>query len=169
MFHFPDFRAGEKTFQLLTQVAGRAGRGNVKGTVILQTFDPEHPVIQAVSKQDYQAFYQEELETRRRSGYPPFVHLAHFLLEGEDENRTGRSAEALKDFLIAESSSEFVFLGPSPAPIEKIKDRHRWHFLVKSERFEDLIPIGEKAYFWHAREKLRKIRLIVDMDPVHLL
>ena len=169
MFHFPDFRAGEKTFQLLTQVAGRAGRGNVKGTVILQTFDPEHPVIQAVSKQDYQAFYQEELETRKRSEYPPFVHLAHFLLEGEDEGRTGRAAEALKNFLIAESSSEFVFLGPSPAPIEKIKDRHRWHFLVKSERFEDLIPIGEKAYFWHAREKLRKIRLIVDMDPVHLL
>ncbi len=169
MFHFPDFRAGEKTFQLLTQVAGRAGRGEAKGKVILQTFDPEHPVIEAVRKQDYLSFYREELETRRRSGYPPFVHIAHFLLEGEQEDKVGKQSEALKNFLSDEFAGDFVFLGPSPAPISKIKKRFRWHFLVKSHRFEDLLPIGEKAYSWHADQKERKIRLIVDVDPVHLL
>ena len=136
--NIPDFRAGERTFQLLTQVGGRAGRGDKEGEVIIQTYTPEHYSIQAAARQDYTAFYREELAFRRDMGYPPFSFLARLLVSGPVEEdvietahqvtgqvQLGAHTDALQD--------ELSILGPSPAPLSFVRNRYRWHTLLKGE------------------------------------
>ena len=134
--NIPDFRGGERTFQLLTQVGGRAGRGDKEGEVIIQTYTPEHYSIQAAARQDYVAFYHEELAFRRDLGYPPFSFLARLLITGPVEKDVIDTAHQVTQEveLVTHTQglqTEFTTLGPSPAPLSLVRSRYRWHVLLK--------------------------------------
>jgi primosomal protein N' (replication factor Y) len=133
--HLPDFRAAERTFQLLTQVAGRAGRDAAPGRVIVQTFDPGHYAIRPVLDHGYERFYAEELEHRRALGYPPFGRLIRVLITGPDESDTrsaSRELARLVEAIAADGSEpELEVLGPAPAPLARLRGRYRYQLLVK--------------------------------------
>jgi primosomal protein N' (replication factor Y) len=123
--HFPDFRSSERTFQLLTQVAGRAGRGEVFGEVVIQTFNPDHYSILRAKDQDYMGFYREEIEFRKALEYPPFSRFINFRLVGNNEKRTKGMAEEMgrigKSLLKKTHGKEIEILGPSTAPFAKMR------------------------------------------------
>jgi primosomal protein N' (replication factor Y) len=169
--NFPDFRAAERTFQLLTQVAGRAGRGELPGRVLVQTFDPENFAIKAALKHDCRAFWNRELAIREEVGYPPFTHLAMLRFEGEEETPASASAQKVAELLnrrIAASNLPAGFitiLGPTPAPIARINGKYRYQLLIKCQKrahvgkiISDIDGCVEK-----------NVHLIVDIDPVDML
>ncbi|EEG76713.1 primosomal protein N' [Dethiobacter alkaliphilus] len=164
--NLPDFRAGERTFQLLTQVAGRAGRGSAGGNVVVQTYTPEHYAILAAKTHDYEAFYAEESVARRELGYPPFTRMVRLLLSGEDEARVIDAAS----FMVSLFEGDADILGPSPCPIEKVRGQFRWQVVVRHCELEPLLAAVEDA-----AEKFRcsppatAVRLSVDVDPQSLL
>jgi primosomal protein N' (replication factor Y) len=132
--HLPDFRAGERTFQLLTQVAGRAGRGERPGAVVIQTYQPEHYAIDTASRYDYDGFAAVELEARRTNRYPPYLRLAR-LLYSHTNPRTARD-EALRIARAlgkrrAEQGSDVEIVGPSPAYVPRLRGRWRWQLLLR--------------------------------------
>jgi len=131
----PDFRAGEQTFQLLTQVAGRAGRAEKRGRVIVQTFNPGHDAIVAACAHDYPAFFQRELASRRLNGYPPFVRLVRVMLADEDEERAlgvgRRAAVLLQEMGLRRAAGTIQFVGPAEAPLHKLRGQFRYHLLLK--------------------------------------
>jgi primosomal protein N' (replication factor Y) len=133
--HLPDFRAAERTFQLLTQVAGRAGRDAAPGRVVIQTFAPSHYAIQPVLNHDYERFYTEELGHRKALGYPPFGRLIRVLITGPDEAETRSAALELSRLVSAiavdGSKQELEVLGPAPAPLARLRGRYRYQLLVK--------------------------------------
>ena len=133
--HLPDYRASERTFQVLTQVAGRAGRSPLGGKVILQTFDPEHYVIQAASEHDYQVFYDQEIEYRRELVYPPFTNLVRLEIRDRDpkaaESKANAYGEALKGWIRNQELSATRVVGPVPAYFRKIRGEYRWQILIK--------------------------------------
>ncbi len=160
--HLPDFRAVERTFQLLTQVAGRAGRGPLGGKVILQTYSPEHYCIQAAQNHDYQAFFDWEIRFRREHGYPPFGELARLLYVGYGESRVEREAEELatqiRALLLAEGIDGVDLIGPAPAFHRKIRGRYRWQIVLRGHGLSRFIPRLTLAPGW-----------TVDVDPVSTL
>jgi primosomal protein N' (replication factor Y) len=127
--HMPDFRAAERTFQLLTQVAGRAERAGAPGRVLLQTFVPDHYAIAPVATHDYERFYREEIGHRATLGYPPFGALAHVLLTGEDDQATRRAGEALVADVGAVSGVDVI--GPVAAPLARLRGRFRYYVVAK--------------------------------------
>jgi len=131
--HLPDFRAAERTFQLLTQVAGRAGRDATPGRVIVQTFVPSHYAIQPVRNHDYERFYEEELGHRAALGFPPFGHLAQIVVSGPDEEAVHRGADALANAFdrAADDLADCERLGPAPAPLARLRGRYRYQLLIK--------------------------------------
>jgi primosomal protein N' (replication factor Y) len=135
----PDFRAGERTFQLISQVTGRAGRGEKPGRVIIQTFQPEHHSIEMARKHDFAGMYAREIDMRKHLGYPPFSRLINLKIEGKDESNVQETAGRLADLArkIQKKSSPEV-LGPAPAPLTRLRDRYRWQILLKGERLETL-------------------------------
>jgi primosomal protein N' (replication factor Y) len=167
----PDFRAGERAFQLLTQVAGRAGRGALPGRVIVQTYRPGHHSLVAAAAHDYASFAPEELENRRDAGYPPFVRLVALRFEGPDLDRTGALAESLADRVRAASTASGVMLrGPAPAPLERLRDRYRWQLIVSASSTRALHEVVRTIQTaWRASSEARTIRLVVDVDPVSML
>lgn len=131
--HFPDFRAAERTFQLVTQVAGRTGRGEKGGRVLVQTFSPEHPAIQAAIRHDYALFAGQELPTRAEYGYPPLMSMVRLVIRGESQVVTEKFAEHLSDQLraaLAEAGDDVRVLGPAAAPFAKLRGKHRFHTLL---------------------------------------
>lgn len=171
--HLPDFRASERTFQLLSQVAGRAGRGVLGGEVLIQTSMPEHYAVRAAVAHDYEGFAARELEERRRPRYPPHVRLANVVLSSPDQELVVEAAEGaarwLKRKLAAGIAGEQVELvGPAPAPIERLHGRWRWHFLLRTESPRAL---GLAAHAVVVRHRLPSgdVRLALDRDPVALL
>jgi primosomal protein N' (replication factor Y) (superfamily II helicase) len=130
--HLPDFRAAERTFQLLTQVAGRAGRDTAPGRVIVQTFVPDHYAVRPVRDHDYETFYAQELAHRRALGFPPFGHLASVLVSAELESDAVAGAAQLADAIRTAGACEL--LGPAPAPLPRLRGRHRQQILIKGER-----------------------------------
>ncbi len=168
----PDFRASERTFQLLTQVAGRAGRSKLKGEVVIQTHQSGHYTLQHVVDHDFKKFFETELEERRELNYPPFSRLA--LVEFKGKNESGvkleaeRFARGLRSIL-----GTFTVLGPSPAVISKINNQYRWHTIIKSSKAND--PAGvelryaiRKTLVELGRRK-SAVKLTVDIDPVGLM
>jgi primosomal protein N' (replication factor Y) len=133
--NLPDYRAPERAFQILTQVAGRAGRSPLGGQVILQTFQPEHYVIQAVRQHSYRQYYQQELEYRRQLGYPPFTRLVRLEYRDPDEDKArqaaGLIAEKLKTWLHAESRSATEMIGPAPCFFSRLDGQYRWQIVLR--------------------------------------
>jgi primosomal protein N' (replication factor Y) (superfamily II helicase) len=164
---FPDFRASERTFQLLTQVAGRAGRSDSAGEVVIQTYYPHDPSIMAAGRHDYEAFYTAELPHRKELRYPPFAKLARIVLAGPQDHvvRT-EMGKIARD--IGKLSRDIVVLGPSPAVLEKINNEFRYSLLLKSVSPKTLADTLAKV---RAQEKSlpKKMRLIIDVDPVYML
>lgn len=173
VLHLPDFRASERTFQLLTQVAGRAGRHSLPGEVFVQTYSPEHFSIDCASRHDFTRFHQLELATRQHSGYPPFVRLSLVTLSHEQLPLLVRNAESfatrLKE-LIRESQLEADVLGPVAASIPRIKDRYRFQCMVKYRG-----TVGISAVLATAVRsfddvcRTHKLQISVDVDPQYLM
>lgn len=176
LYH-PDFRASERTFHLITQVAGRTGRGEKGGRVIVQTFVPNHPAIVAATRHDYRAFVEGELPNRRRVGYPPFTEMIRFVVRGPDPNETAEFARNLADRLrgalktLSEEKREaipFRLLGPAPAAFPKLRGNWRFHLHLHAERGELLREAVRRV----SAEKIKKpndIQWIIDVDPIDML
>ena len=168
--HLPDFRATERTFQLLSQVAGRAGRGKLGGEVLIQTALPEHYAIQAALTHDYVAFATRELEERRHPAYPPMVRLINVVVSSPVAEDAAGNAEAAARWLRADviSGTPVDLTGPAPSPIERLHGRWRWHFLLRSVSVKAL---GTSAKRLQAEFRTRgtDVRIAIDRDPSALL
>jgi primosomal protein N' (replication factor Y) len=164
----PDFRAAERTFQLLTQVAGRAGRGGSPGTVVIQAFDPAHPVLRSAATQDYEAFYEREIGYRRALRYPPFTALVEIVVEHRNPGKASAWAAVLAEALAREGEGKLILSGPGPAPIERLKGKYRRQILVRSAGRRRLVSAVDRAL--EATEgKVPRRAIRVDVDPVSLL
>ena len=159
--YLPDFRAGERAFSLLCQVAGRAGRGGAPGRVVVQTYNPEHYAISAGANQDYLEMYDTEIESRRRLGYPPFNQLAHIVYQNSDGEACQRQAEAIVEELkrrtVAQGRTDIEVSGPAPGLPPRLRGRHRWRLLIRGRNLAEFLddvdfPTG----------------CIVDIDPAHV-
>ena len=168
--HLADFRAAERTCQLVTQVAGRSGRGPLGGRVVVQTSTPDHPAIRAAAAHDYEAFVRSELPIREALLYPPYGHVIRFVVRGADERRVADWAGTLVDRLRAEAAplgGSVRVLGPAPAPIPRLRERFRWHLQVHGPDGPALREMVRRA-----TSGLRTpdgIAWIVDVDPVEML
>jgi primosomal protein N' (replication factor Y) len=168
---FPEYHSGERTFQLLAQVSGRAGRGEAKGRVFIQTYHPDHYVFQTVKRQDYGAFYETEIAARRELGYPPFTRLALVRLSGSRETEVARQAQRLADGLRRAVTQDDELtrwvrvLGPAPAGLAKLKGRFRWQLLVKSYGRAPLLAIFRQVRRLWSPPPKTKIDLTLDIDP----
>ena len=174
--NFPDFRAGERTFQLLAQVAGRAGRGSSRGRVILQTFNPDHFSIVTARDQDFGAFYRQEIGFRKSLGYPPFARLVQIVITGKDKDRTARFAHAAGGLCRKVQSAKRKYqkdvqiLGPVTAPLARIKGQYRWQILLKGKTVEALHGLVKTLSGTMESNMVQKgVRVVFDIDPVNML
>jgi primosomal protein N' (replication factor Y) len=172
--HFPDFRSSERTFQLLTQVAGRAGRGDVFGEVVIQTFNPDHYSILRAKDHDYIGFYQEEIQFRKALEYPPFSRLINFRMVGNSERRTKAAAEEMgrigQSLLKKGYGRGIEILGPSTAPFAKMRGKFRWQMLAKGKSPQLLHRFTkELAFGMEVQLKGKGVHLDIDVDPVFVL
>jgi primosomal protein N' (replication factor Y) len=172
--HFPDFRSSERTFQLLTQVAGRAGRGEVLGEVIIQTFNPDHYSILKAKDHDFLGFYQEECQFRKALDYPPFSRLINFRLTGNSEKGIETMAEELgkagRALLKKKYPKGIEILGPSAAPFTKMRGKFRWQMLLKGRSSQLLHQFAQElGSYMDAQTKGRGVHLDIDVDPVFIL
>ena len=164
----PDFRAAERTFQLLTQAAGRAGRGDLPGIVLIQTINPEHYAVRFAAAQDYQKFYEKELQFRRVMRYPPFAALANVLIRNENQEQALQWAAEIGRRLNPAPEGLKV-LGPAEAPVAKIKSEFRYQLLLKATDRKKLNMVLKDIHRWAAENKWRQGALVIDVDPVSLL
>ncbi len=166
----PDFRSAERTFQLLTQVAGRAGRGLLPGRVLIQTYHPEHYALQHSKTQKYDDFYQVEINFRQKLNYPPFVALASILIKHSNYNYAFDNAQILRDCLQKTNTEKnCIILGPAPAPLARLKGEHRLQILVKAKNRSKLRETLDFALH-EAQEKFCDLRIIyVEIDPINLM
>ena len=169
ILNLPDYTASERTFQLLCQVAGRAGRGDKPGNVIIQTYNPEHYSLQAAKQHDYMQFYHKEVQMRQLMEYPPFSHMVRILL-------SDYSAENLLVYLqqmsrqIAEKYPQIEFLGPAEAPISMIRKRHRFHVILKGASLEVLREAAEYGQkVMNLSRKSKTLRILIDVEPSNVL
>jgi len=165
----PDFRAAERTFQLLTQVAGRAGRGELHGDVLIQTHYPEHYAIQAGARQDYLAFFEKEAQFRRAMHYPPFAALANVIVRDRSIENAAKWARQLAGILGPEEERGLKVLGPAAAPLARLRGEHRLQFLVKSPRRTLLTQTLTRALDRCAEKGIPEGAVLVDVDPVGLM
>ena len=171
--NLPDFRASEQTFSLLTQVAGRSGRAEVAGEVIVQTYMPEHYCILSAQKHDYNAFYEKEVEERSTLQYPPFSHVATLLLRGKDEKEVIEAANDVSDHLQILRDDHFPdvkIIGPAPAPLSKIDGKFRWHFLLRCQTVEKICELLQLLNDEPPTViKSNAIEFVIDIDPTNTL
>ena len=174
--NFPDFRAGEKTFQLLAQVAGRAGRGEQKGKVILQTYNNDHFCIQAAEKQDFIKFYDTEILFRKALNYPPFSKLVQIKFSGRDlkqtENHVKQTGGICRKLINmhTEFKKNIEQLGPVKSPIFKIADNYRWQLLLKAKDISVLYKFLHQFLFVeYLPIKTPKVKSVLDVDPFFMM
>lgn len=171
--NLPDFRAAERTFQLLSQVAGRAGRGPKGGEVFIQTRMPDTAVIRHAVSHDFLSYVHEELNTRRSPAYPPFVSIANVIISGTEQAATAAAAIAaavwVQELTQRANVRDVALVGPAPCPIDRIKDRWRWHFLLKSARPATMTRVARYVAEKCPVPRIADMRLVVDRDPVALL
>ena len=166
--HMPDFRAGERTFQLLTQVAGRAGRGDVEGEVFVQSFTPSHPAIQFARRHDFMGFYDQEIEFRKELSYPPLSRIALLTLRGRNEEKVRLTAEHLRKEVekLLSGMSHLIIAGPAPAPLARAETYYRYQLMVRTRAMTkvsaQLATVSEKVSI------ADDVRLTIDIDPANL-
>jgi len=165
----PDFRAAERTFQLLMQVAGRAGRGELAGRVLIQTFYPDHYAIQDAVKQDYISFFERELHFRRMMAYPPFTSLANVIVRDTSLEKAIRWSRQLSEYFSPHDGKEVRILGPATAPLARLKKEHRFQFLLKSPKRSVLTRLLSGAMVYCDGKEIPQTAVLVDMDPLSLL
>ena len=165
----PDFRAAERTFQLLTQVAGRSGRGDQPGQVVIQSYFPDHYTFQLACTQRFEDFYARESRYRKAMFYPPFTALAGIMVMDRDAGRAATLAREIGEFLDSLRSTAVRILGPAPAPLERIKQVHRHQLLIKSSSRGVLHRMLEQLRAHLEERKIGATRVIVDVDPMSLL
>jgi len=166
--HIPDFRAGERTFQLLTQVAGRAGRGDVEGEVVVQAFTPFHPAIQYARRHDFVGFYDQEIEFREQLKYPPVSRIALITMKGRNEEKVKFAIDHLKRELESKllEINGLVIAGPAPAPLARAETMYRYQIMFRTPQMARLSrKLSEMAQTSALPEDLT---LTVDIDPVNL-
>jgi primosomal protein N' (replication factor Y) len=174
--HLPDFRASERIFQLLSQVAGRAGRGKLSGEVLIQTSLPEHYAVRAAVSHDFEGFAKRELSERERPQYPPHVRLANVIVSSPDQRLAATGAERAAAWMLRWMSQEdrrgerrgIDLVGPAPAPIERLHSRWRWHFLLRSSS-PAALGGAARALIQGYSLPAGDVRLALDRDPVALL
>ena len=165
--HFSDYRSGERTFQLITQVAGRSGRANEKGKVVLQTFDPENEVLRYAVRYDYEGFYENEISLRAAMAFPPFSKIVRVLVSGEDDKKT---IETLRDVYFAlekiytDNPEKFLFFNKMHAPIKRIQNKYRYQVLM---RLSDTSVLPE-IYDVCAKARNRDALVSVEENPANL-
>jgi primosomal protein N' (replication factor Y) (superfamily II helicase) len=164
----PDFRAAERTFQLLTQVAGRAGRGDLPGEVLVETYYPEHYAIQLAARQDYLAFYERELQFRRLLHYPPFTALASILVRDTKIENAIRWSRQLSAFLAPQESRGVKVLGPAAAPLARLKREYRFQFLLKAVKRMQLTRVLAELLAFSEEKEIPQKAILVDVDPLSL-
>jgi primosomal protein N' (replication factor Y) len=164
----PDFRAAERTFQLLTQVAGRAGRGSVPGIVLVQTVNPDHYAIRLAALQDYAAFYEKELHFRRMMLYPPFSAMANLLVRAEKKEAAMRMSAEL-GMLLSPPPEKLRVMGPAEAPVPRLKNEYRYQFLIKSASRKLLNDLLLRTRTFAQEHKWGATALVIDVDPLTLM
>jgi primosomal protein N' (replication factor Y) len=167
--HVPDFRAGERTFQLLTQVSGRAGRGDVEGEVFVQTFTPFHPAIQFARRHDFQGFYDQEIEYREPLKYPPIARIALLTLKGRNEDKLRFAAAYVRKELDRRLAKlpEAAISGPAPAPLLRAETYYRHQLMIRTTRMARLSAELNKLIVEIVLPE--DISLSVDIDPLDLM
>ncbi len=175
----PDFRSSERTFQLLTQVAGRAGRGDQPGRVLIQTFSPDHPSVRFAKRHDYLSFYRDEMPSRCEYRYPPYQQLVNFIVRAREENKAYLFARSLRDLLnetlkgglspllAPVPAGDVEIIGPAPLPFYKLRGHYRWHVMIKGP-FQSY----NLSQLWAAVSKLKRpsgAQMAIDVDPLNIL
>jgi primosomal protein N' (replication factor Y) len=161
----PDYQAAERTFQLLVQVAGRSGRGDTPGRVLVQTHSPEHPAIAFALKHDVAGFAERELAERRELHYPPYARLALVRIDANDRALAERVARQLSE-LARRHGAQAEVLGPTPAPLSRLRGRYRFRFVIRAA---ERAPVRKAAEAVLRAETDRRVRVAVDIDPLHML
>jgi primosomal protein N' (replication factor Y) len=169
ILNLPDFRSAEKTFQTLTQVAGRAGRGDTPGEVFVQTFNPDHYSIVYAKDQDYHGFCEKELLFRKELNYPPFTRMISFLLSGKNEKQVEEKTHQFAGLLARYKSSSIEMLGPAQAPLYKLNGNFRWRCLIKGKEIRKVQEISREIIREWAPLKKSGIRLEIDVDPQNMM
>jgi primosomal protein N' (replication factor Y) len=165
--HQPDFRAGERTFQLLTQVSGRAGRGDVEGEVVVQAFTPHHPAIQFARRHDFTGYFHQELEFRQQLKYPPVYRAALIRLQGQNEDKVQFSAKHVRDELEKiPAQHRPIVSGPAPAPLARAESNYRYNILLRVPSMTGLSR--ELAKMRDAVSLPDGVSMVIDIDPVDL-
>ena len=170
----PDFRSTERTFQLLTQVAGRAGRKNLLGEVYIQTYSSDNPGLKFAKQHDFKSFFFDEIPMRKDLTYPPFGRLVYILFKGEEEKKVEKAANLFSSNIQFPNELGNIF-GPEASPLSKIKDKHRYQIILKIDKSKD--PAGNivRYYLKEALSKyksgkqIRGVKITIDIDPISLL
>lgn len=166
MLHLPDFRAAEKTFQLLTQVSGRAGRHELHGEVVIQSYDPDHYSIQYATKHDYKRFYETEMKMRKRYAYPPFYFLSLITISHPEMMNAFTVSDKITSYLERQLSSEAVILGPAASAIPRIKDRYRFQCMIKYKNEPNLLKTLRQILHQYADELGNgQLQIAIDQNP----
>ncbi|HIX66539.1 MAG TPA: primosomal protein N' [Candidatus Anaerostipes excrementavium] len=162
--HANDYRAGERTFQLLTQAAGRAGRGRKSGEVVIQTYSPQNYSIQAAASQDYQEFYRQEIGYRTLMKYPPIWQMLVIFLTGEEEKKVGDCSRKAADML---KNKGFLVVGPGEATVAKVKDQYRQVIYIKDEEYQNLVRAKDEMEQWFEKQDEKRIFIYFDFNPMN--
>ncbi|ACA60096.1 replication restart helicase PriA [Candidatus Desulforudis audaxviator] len=164
----PDYQSAERTFQLVTQVAGRAGRGPVPGEVVVQTYHPDHYSIQAATSQNYELFFIREMALRREMGYPPFTTLARVLFRGRRESQVEQAAQQFRELLALPEDGRIQVMGPAPPPVARIKDYYRRHLILKAPKRKELRMLLVETLDKFEAGGRNKVLVGIDIDPQSL-
>lgn len=169
ILNIPDFRSAERTFQLLTQVAGRTGRGKKIGQVIIQTYNPEHYSIKATRHHDYEKFYEKEIKNRKNYLYPPFTQLVNIIIKGKDEEKVRKGATGLENYLNNYRHYYLEILGPSPAPIHRIQNNYRWQIIIKFKGYKKRNFVLSQIMDNFIDNDNSNVIYNIDVDPLKML
>jgi len=170
ILNFSDFRATERTFQLLTQVAGRSGRGEAPGAVVIQTYNPDHYSVASAKLHDYIGFYRQEMAARRALRYPPFMNIGIFLLTGLDDAKVSGLADGLYKAIEGSATEGLSLLAPNRPPHARLKERYRWRIVVKHADIAALEETSRKASrYFYGHAKPAGVDLSFDINPFSMI
>jgi primosomal protein N' (replication factor Y) len=171
LLNLPDWRAAERTYQLLSQLCGRAGRRAKQGLAIIQTYNPQALALETAARQDYEGFFAAELQTRRLHAYPPAGRLLRVMLAGQTEARVTQAARLLAHYIKQQLPPEAELCGPAAAPLERVKDRWRWHIILKGPQLKPLSRAAAGGLEqWRREERpLPDVNIQIDVEPFNML